>query len=328
MAAPDDPPNPPVGDTAIRLSDVGVRYRSGRHGSVQALAAVSLLVAPGEIVAVCGRNGAGKTTLLDVVTGFVAPGTGAVRVLGTDPRQATAGQRARVGVALADTGLPPAATPRRLLNHLRLLHRVPTPLDDIAERLALTPLLGRRIRRLSTGERQRVAVACALIGRPAVLVLDEPTSALDVDGRGAVLRLLGELRDAGCAVLWTSHTLTDVGRASDRVVVLDHGRVVAAAAPSDLMGAVDVVRFEAGAARDTSLLQAALPTRMSIREASAGKYEVAGEGVDAEVLATVSTWQAANGGAGRLSVGPRELEDVVAALGAAGRHELTGRPRP
>lgn len=310
-------PDPPgrQRDPAIRLAGVTVDYGvPGQARSHRALEAVDVSVEPGSVVAVCGRNGAGKTTLLDLVTGFVAPATGTVRVLGIDPRHATAAHRARVGVALADNGLPPAASPRRLLSHLARLFVQPVPLDHLVAALDLGAVLDRPMRRLSTGERQRAWLGCALIGRPEVLVLDEPTSALDVAGRRAVLDLLRAARDEGAAVLWTSHTLADIERAGDRVVVLDHGRVLADGPPAELTGSADVIRFEAAASRDTAPLLAALPVAMTISESSPGHYEMVGERVDAAVLATVSTWQAANEGSGRLSVGPRGLEDVVMGL--------------
>ncbi len=298
----------------MRLRGVSLAYSGRTDNHRQALAEVELSVGAGQIVAVCGRNGAGKTTLLDVLTGFRSPDSGTVRVLGVDPWRSSPDHRARVGVGFADTGLPPAASVRRLMTHLAAMHRAPERVDDLVDALNLGGLLRRRIRRLSTGERQRVTVACALIGRPDVLVLDEPTSALDTAGRRSVLDLLADARSRGAAVVWTSHTLTDVARASDRVVVLEAGRVLADETPGDLAGAADVVRFDAAPARDMAGLSAALPSRLAIREAAPGRYEVVGERVDASVLATVSTWQAANAGSGRLSVGPRDLEDVLVGL--------------
>jgi len=309
---------------AIDLAGVTVRYRSG---AAPALAAVDLAVHPGEVVAVCGHNGAGKTTLLDVVTGLHAPDPGTARVGGVDPRRLGPEGRARLGVAPADTGLPPAARAGRLLRHVASLHRAPADLDELVRRLDLRALLRRQVRRMSTGQRQRLAVACALVGRPDVLVLDEPTASLDAAGRRVVVDLLREAAGAGAAVLWTSHTLQDVARGSDRVVVLHEGRVLADAPPGSLTGATDVVRFDASPAADVATLRQALPDRLVATEAAPGLFEIVGKGVDAAVLATVATWQASHGGSGRLSVGPRELEDVLLGLtgGGAGEPAATGR---
>lgn len=296
---------------AVVLTGVGVTYGGPAR---RALDGVDLSVHPGEVVAVCGRNGAGKTTLLDVVTGLRVPDQGTVRVLSHDPRRAAADQRARIGVALADSGLPPAATGRRMLDHLARLYRDPRDPDELSRRLDVAAVLGTRIRRLSSGQRQRLALACALIGRPEVLVLDEPTSFLDTEGRRTVVDLIREAGAGGAAVLWTSHTLQDVARGSDRVAVLDRGRILADAPPGELAGRTDVVRFEAAPATDIASLRQALPAGLVAVEATPGTFEVEGEGVDAAVLATVSTWQAAHGGTGRLSVTPRELEDVVLRL--------------
>jgi ABC-2 type transport system ATP-binding protein len=298
---------------AISLAGVTVRYRGT---APPALDGVDLVVRPGEVVAVCGHNGAGKTTLLDVVTGLRAPDAGAVRVGGADPRRLGPDGRARLGVAPADTGLPPAARGGRLFRYVASLHRSPADVDALVQRLDLRGLLRRQVRRMSTGQRQRLAVACALLGRPEVLVLDEPTASLDAAGRRVVVDLLREAGEAGTAVLWTSHTLHDVARGSDRVVVLHHGRVLADAPPGALTGAVDVVRFDAAVAADVASLRQALPDRLTASEAAPGLFEVVGEGVDAAVLATVATWQASHGGSGRLSVAPRELEDVLLSLTA------------
>jgi ABC-2 type transport system ATP-binding protein len=305
------------GSASLSLTAVTVTYRS-RGGTRTALNDVHVDVGAGEVVAVCGRNGAGKTTLLDVATGFRRPNAGRAAVCGVDPGRLTADGRARMGVALADSGLPPTATGRRVLTHLARLYRQPVDLADLVDRLDLQGVLGRPVRRMSTGQRQRLAVAGALIGRPDVLVLDEPTSFLDAAGRRTVVSLLREAGSRGAAVLWTSHTMQDVARASDRVVVLDRGLVLADAAPDALTGATDVVRFDASPGADVDALRAALPTRLAASEAAPGAYEVVGVGVDPGVLTTVSAWQAAHGGSGRLSIGPRELEDVL--LG------LTGHP--
>ncbi|MGF1646182.1 MAG: ABC transporter ATP-binding protein [Kineosporiaceae bacterium] len=305
---------------AIGLAGVTARYRGTAR---PALDEVDLVVRPGEVVAVCGHNGAGKTTLLDVVTGLRAPDGGTVRIGAVDPRRLGPDGRARLGVAPADTGLPPAARGGRLLRHVASLHRAPADIDDLVRRLELREALRRQVRRTSTGQRQRLAVACALIGRPEVLVLDEPTASLDASGRRVVVDLLREAADGGAAVLWTSHTLQDVARGSDRVVVLHDGRVMADAPPGALTGATDVVRFDAAPAADVSSLRQALPDRLTASEAAPGVFEVVGERVDAAVLATVATWQASHGGSGRLSVAPRELEDVLLRLTGS----EPGRPR-
>jgi ABC-2 type transport system ATP-binding protein len=297
----------------IHLTGVTVRYRGAR---APALDGVDLAVRPGEVVAVCGHNGAGKTTLLDVVTGLRGPDAGSVRIGSADPRRLGPDGRARLGVAPADTGLPPAVRGGRLLRHVASLHRSPADLHDLVRRLDLHGVLQRQVRRMSTGQRQRLAVACALLGRPEVLVLDEPTASLDAVGRRVVVDLLREAGEAGTAVLWTSHTLQDVARGSDRVAVLHRGRVLADAPPGSLTGAVDVVRFDAAPAADIASLGQALPDRLTASEPAPGLFEVVGEGVDAAVLATVATWQAAHGGSGRLSVAPRELEDVLLGLAA------------
>lgn len=292
----------------------GLRRQHGRGvRAVLAVAGVDLQVGRGETVAVCGPNGAGKTSLLDCVTGLRPVDGGAVRVLGEDPRRHTADQRARVGVVLADLGLPPSARAGRVLAHHAGLQARPRPPAELSAALGLDGVLGRSVRRLSSGERQRLAVACALVGRPDVLVLDEPTSALDPAGRRAVLALVAEAAAGGAAVLWSSHTLLDVERTADRVAVLHRGRLLSVGSPTSVTGE-EVVRFEAPPGAPLGALRSALGESAVVREVSAGSYELTGTS-GPEALATVASWQASNGSRGGVVIARPSLEDLILRLG-------------
>ncbi len=301
----------------VLLSARGVQVRYRGRPPVLALDTVDLDLAVGEVVALCGPNGAGKTTLLDAAAGSVRPTAGELTVLGRAPHRLDADGRAAVGVALADLGLPPAARARHVLEHHAGLHRDPHEPRALADRLDLTDHWHRSVRRLSSGQRQRLAIAVAVVGRPRLLLLDEPTAALDPAGRVEVLRLLRECVADGAGVLWSSHTLSDVERAADRVVVLHRGRVLLDGPPTAVAGG-DVVRFAAPVALPLASLRTALPPTVQVAEVTPGHYEVWGPDVSGDsgprVLATVAAWQSAQGAAGGLSLGPRALEDLVLEL--------------
>lgn len=301
----------------------GLRREHGRGArAVLAVDGVDLQVARGEIVAVCGPNGAGKTSLLDCVTGLRSVDGGSVRVLGVDPRRHTAGDRARVGVVLPDLGLPPSARAGRVLSHHAGMYARPRPVAELVGALDLADVLGRSVRRLSSGQRQRLAVACALVGRPDVLVLDEPTSALDPAGRRAVLALVAEQAHSGTAVLWSSHTLLDVERAADRVAVLYRGRLLSVGSPSSVTGE-EVVRFDAPPGAPLGPLRSALGVGATVREVSAGSYELTGTH-GPEALATVASWQAGIGARGGVVLARPSLEDLILRLGDSSADSPTG----
>lgn len=200
-------------------------------GAVIAVDGASWAADTGEITCVLGPNGAGKTTTIECLEGLQRPDAGHCRVLGTDPWRADAAHRARVGVMLQDGGLPQSVSARRLLAHLGRLYSTPRR-DELVDRLGIAPFARTPVRRLSGGQRQRVGLAAALVGGPEVAFLDEPTAGLDPHARLDVWALLRERADAGAALVVTTHSFEEAERLADRVVILDHGRVVADGAPS------------------------------------------------------------------------------------------------
>lgn len=314
----------PAARPLVEVDDLRRVHRTRRR-DVVAVDGVSLQVAAGEVVALCGPNGAGKTSLLDCVTGMRRPDGGRVRVVGTDPWTAGPDERARVGVVLADLGLPLAAPARAVLEHHAGLHRSPRGTAGLVERLQLGGLGRTSVRRLSTGERQRLAIACALVGDPDVLVMDEPTAALDPEGRRAVLDLVAEAAAAGASVLWSSHTLLDVERAADRVVVLHEGRVLADGPPDRVTGD-EVVRFEAPPGTPLDDLRTALGPTALLDEPRPGQFELHGSHGPQD-LVTIASWQAGNGARGGISVARPSLEELVLRLGDERRLATDARRR-
>ncbi len=198
-----------------------------RYGERAVVDGVSLAVAPGEIVALLGPNGAGKTTTIECIEGYRAPDAGSVRVLGADPARAGRDHRARVGLMLQDGGFDIRARPAETIHQYAGFHADPRDPEALLDVVGLRAVSETPYRRLSGGERQRLSLAVALVGRPEVLLLDEPTAGMDPEARAITRGLVASLRDAGIAILLTSHDLVDVERLADRVAVLVDGRIVA-----------------------------------------------------------------------------------------------------
>ncbi|MEV0560524.1 ABC transporter ATP-binding protein [Dactylosporangium sp. NPDC050588] len=201
--------------------------------TIKALDAVSLTVAPGELVAVVGPSGAGKSSLLAVAGGLTVPDEGGVTVDGNDlaamkPAARTAFRREHVGFVFQNGNLIPALTAIDQLRLIQHLNRRRTGAQDAAQLLAEVGMAGKAHRRphqLSGGERQRIGIARALIGGPSLLLADEPTAALDRARSHEVVELLArETKRAGVATVMVTHD-TDVLQHCDRVVEMVDGKL-------------------------------------------------------------------------------------------------------
>jgi len=196
------------------------------YGRVRALGGVDLEVRRGEVFGFLGPNGAGKSTLIRVLLGLLAPTEGAARVLGRDPAAGGAELRARIGYLPGELHMRGTTTAGSLLRYLADLRGANghARIGALAERLDLD--LGRPIRGLSKGNKQKVGLVQAFMHRPELLVLDEPTSGLDPLLQREFLALVSEARDDGATVFMSSHVLSEVERAADRVGVIRAGRLL------------------------------------------------------------------------------------------------------
>jgi ABC-2 type transport system ATP-binding protein/sodium transport system ATP-binding protein len=200
-------------------------------GSLTAVDDVSFTVNAGEVYGLLGPNGAGKTTTIRMILGLLPPTRGTASIAGfscaTEPDEV----KRRVGLVSATAGLYPWLTVREMLTYFADVYGVPpdkasTELERLAGLLGLKELLNRRCTALSTGQRQRVHLARALIHSPPVLLLDEPTLGLDVLGSQVVVEYIGLLRDEGKAAIVTTHHLDQAERLCDRFGLLHRGRLV------------------------------------------------------------------------------------------------------
>ena len=219
----------PAGPPAIEVRDLRRSY-----GDFEAVRGISFEVQPGEVLALLGVNGAGKTSALEVLEGLARPGGGSVRVLGADPVAERARVRPYLGVLLQTSGLPGDLT---VAETLRTWSRTLTDPRPVDEALAQVQLAGRadvRVRSLSGGERRRLDLALALLGRPRVVVLDEPTTGLDPESRRQVWQLIRDMVADGAAVLLTTHHLEEAEELAHRVAVLRAGRIVLAGTQAEI----------------------------------------------------------------------------------------------
>ncbi|MFN0092945.1 MAG: ABC transporter ATP-binding protein [Acidimicrobiales bacterium] len=294
---------------AVEVDRLSVRY-----GRLTAVEALSFSVNAGQVVTLLGPNGAGKTTTVETLEGFRRPDEGSVRVLGLDPVRDHAAFTRAAGVMPQRGGIYNGIRPGEALRLFAAYY--PNPLDPAAllERVGLTGRARTSWRRLSGGEQQRLSLALALVGRPQVLFLDEPTAGVDLDGRRVIRELVDEARRAGVAVLLTTHDLDEAERMSDRVVIIDRGRLVASGTPDELRASAALadLRFAAPAGIDLVELGAALGA--SVEEVTPGEYLVRGEPTPA-LVAELTRWLADRDLAlGDLRAGRQRLEDVFLRL--------------
>jgi ABC-2 type transport system ATP-binding protein len=226
--------------SAIIVKDLVKRY--GRFTAVQD---VSFEVASGQVTALLGPNGAGKTTTIEILEGFVPPTAGTVQVLGADPQKGGRAWRARIGLVLQATSLDAQLTVTEALTMFRVLYPDPRRVGEVLDLIDLASDAKTKIGALSGGQRRRVDLGLAILGRPEMLFLDEPTTGLDPEARRRLWSVIENLTEAGSTVLLTTHYMDEAQHLARRVIVLADGRVVADAPPEELrtMGGAPVITF-------------------------------------------------------------------------------------
>ncbi|MEO3745561.1 ABC transporter ATP-binding protein [Plantactinospora sp. B5E13] len=197
------------------------------HGGFEAVRGVSFEVGEGEIFALLGRNGAGKTTTVEMLAGFQRPDGGTVRVLDLDPVADQAELRRRTGVMLQEAGFFQELTVGQTVAMWRDFTAVPRPLEEALDLTGLTTKADTKVRQLSGGEKRRLDLALATLGRPDVLFLDEPTTGMDPEARKNTWDIVRGLAAEGTTVLLTTHYLEEAQRLASRLAILDAGEVVA-----------------------------------------------------------------------------------------------------
>ncbi|MFN2463314.1 MAG: ABC transporter ATP-binding protein [Candidatus Dormibacteria bacterium] len=274
-----------MSELAVEVTDLRKHY-----GPLRAVDGLSMGVLTGSITAILGPNGAGKTTTLECCEGFRAPDGGRVRVLGLDPARQVGALTPRIGVMLQSGGIYPSVRAEDILRHTARLYAAPLDTSMLIERLGLEAARRTTYRRLSGGQQQRLSLAMAIVGRPELVFLDEPTSGLDPQARRATWDLVRELRADGVTVVITTHLMDEAEELADSVIIIDHGRVVAAGSTAELTGgAPGQIRFEGPPGLDTRAMVLALPAGAQAQESSPGHYVVSGD-AGPRLLAAAAAW--------------------------------------
>jgi ABC-2 type transport system ATP-binding protein len=304
-----DSPDAPANEAIV------VENFSKSYGSHRVVDRLRFTVQRGEIFALLGPNGAGKTTTIETLEGYRTPDEGSVRVLGLDPIRESKQLKPQIGVMLQQDGLYPGLTAREVLHLFAGYYRQPQDIDSLLERVGLNTADKTRCRRLSGGQKRRLALALALVGNPALVFLDEPTSGMDPQARLATWEIIRELKRNRATVLLTTHLMDEAERLADRIAIIDHGQLVALDTPSGLTGAQNatVVRFVAPTGLDCSQL-AALPSAHKAEEIRTGSYLIETDAAPVLIAALTAWLRDQHITLTELRVGHGSLEDLFLRL--------------
>jgi ABC-2 type transport system ATP-binding protein len=203
---------------------------------VQALKGVTFAVKPGEVVGFLGPNGAGKTTAISLMLGLRQPTSGTARLFDLDPRDLRA--RSRTGVMLQESGMPLTLKVREIVELFRTYYPAPLATGEVIEMAGLGEFSEKLIKDLSGGQKQRVYFGLAICGDPEALFLDEPTVGLDAATRRGFWEQVRGFKAEGKSIVLTTHYIEEADALADRVVVIDHGLIVAEGTPEFLRSRV------------------------------------------------------------------------------------------
>lgn len=241
---------------AIEVTDLVLAY-----GDLKAVDGVSFDVPEGEFFGILGPNGAGKTTTLEMIEGLRKPDSGQVTLLGESPWPRNSALLPRIGVQLQASAFFEALTAREQIHTFAAMYGVSAERgDEWLERVGLSDKAKVQAQKLSGGQAQRLAIACALVHDPEVVFLDEPTAALDPQARRNLWDLLSGLNDDGRTVILTTHYMDEAEVLCDRVAIMDHGQILKLGSPAELIRGLDA------------------PVRISIIDAQIGIEEAGGIG--------------------------------------------------
>ncbi|TMC23426.1 MAG: ABC transporter ATP-binding protein [Chloroflexi bacterium] len=310
------PARPLPGDEAVVVENFSKSY--GPHKVIDHL---TFTIQRGEVFALLGPNGAGKTTTVEILEGYRTADEGTIHVLGLDPIRDARRLKPQIGVMLQQDGLYPALTAREVLRLFAGYYEHPQNIDRLLEHVGLTSAARTRCRRLSGGQKRRLALALALVGNPRLVFLDEPTAGMDPQARLVTWDIMRELKKHGVTILLTTHLMDEAERLADRVAILDHGRLIALDTPAHMTGvqAANLVRFVAPTGLDCTQL-AALPSASKAEEVRPGSYVLETHESDQvpALLAELTAWLCDHQTTlSELHVGHGSLEDLFLRLTGA-----------
>lgn len=233
----------------ITVENITKTFTDRKRGTVQAVTRVSLEACPGEIFGVLGPNGAGKTTLLRMLATILSPTSGTASVGGYDIVREPEKVRSRIGYLTGSAGLYDRLTARDTLLYFAALYgmspaEAETRIQRLVEELDMGSYLDGRCDRLSTGQKQRVSVARAVLHDPPVLFFDEPTNGLDLMAARTVIQYIRRCREAGKCVIFSTHIMSEVEALCDRIAIIYEGRLAAIGTLAELRARTGAQMFE------------------------------------------------------------------------------------
>lgn len=297
---------------AIAVRDVVKEFRMPGAEPLRAVDGLNLTVPAGEIVALLGPNGAGKTTTVDMLLGLTEPTSGTVEVAGTTPRHAV--QAGKVAAVLQSGGLLADLTVAETVRLIASTFPQARPPHQVMEQVGITDLARRRVSKCSGGEQQRLRFALALLPDPEVLLLDEPTAGMDVAARHAFWDTMRADADRGRTVVFATHYLEEADAFAERIVVMNHGRVIADGTPAHIRarGAGRVISLDLPDDETTHAAWLATIEKLpGVRhiQVRAGRVVIAAADTDATALTLLR-----DVGASNIEIAPTTLDSAFVAL--------------
>ena len=238
------------------------------YGQLVAVDSIDLEVFTGECFGLLGPNGAGKTTTIEICEGLLEPDAGSVALLGRSWRTRATELRQLLGIQLQETTFSEKLTVAETVALFRSFYRRSLEVPAILHLVQLEEKSDARVGKRSGGQKQRLALACALVGEPEFLFLDEPTTGLDPQARRQLWDLINELKSSGRTILLTTHYMDEAEKLCDRVAIMDHGRVIALDTPRRLIASLGVEHLLEFATEGEALDLASLRSLQGVRDVS------------------------------------------------------------
>ncbi len=305
-------------ETVISCRELRKTY----DGKVEAVRGLDLAIQAGECFGLLGPNGAGKTTTIEILEGLLAPSSGEVEILGMTWQAHERELREWLGISLQETRLSEKLTVRETLQLFASFYHHPNSVTAVLEELSLGEKADALVGKLSGGQKQRLAVATALVGNPKILFLDEPTTGLDPQSRRQLWDIIRQFQQRRGTVLLTTHYMDEAERLCDRLAIIDHGQIIAAGTPSELIARLSghhVIEFALSDAvgDDGDALWSHLPGVQSVRSEDR-RFSLQVEEPHQTIPALLSLVQQKGARLVHLTTRQASLEDVFVQL--TGRH--------
>ncbi|MDR2204223.1 MAG: ABC transporter ATP-binding protein [Nitrososphaerota archaeon] len=206
---------------------IEVKNLKKSYGSLKAVDGISFTIKPGEVFGLLGPNGAGKTTTIEIMEGLRERDSGEVKILGLDPWKNGYEVHKKIGVIPQDFTFFEKTTPKEAIKYYAKLFNVKADVDTILKEVLLDEMENHVFESLSGGQKQKTGLALSLVNSPELLFLDEPTTGLDPNARRAIWEVIRKLKAKRKTIVLTTHYLDEAQQLSDRVAIMDHGRIVA-----------------------------------------------------------------------------------------------------